>query len=89
MGSVLTKVALRKVDAETRYIPESCAVENHRREVSYALGRAYESWKKLCEVVLGKCFDHMSTDQKENIIFDFDLLHIIPPTITKRRRKWI
>ena len=41
-SSVLTE-ALRQADAETRYILESCVVENHRREVSYALGGAYES----------------------------------------------
>lgn len=78
-NSALTKESLRQVEAETRYILESCVVENHRREVSYALGKAYESWKKLCEVVLGKCFDRVSTDQKENILFD--LLHVLPPTI--------
>ncbi|EJD04791.1 uncharacterized protein FOMMEDRAFT_153883 [Fomitiporia mediterranea MF3/22] len=78
-GQVVNALHSAQLDAETKYVLESCVVENNRREVQFALGLGYESWKKLLDVVLTKCFNRISHDQRENILFD--LLHVVPPAI--------
>ncbi|KAL5524938.1 hypothetical protein ACEPAF_8807 [Sanghuangporus sanghuang] len=78
-GQVVNAMHKAQLDAETKYVFESCVVENHRRELQFALGGSYESWKKLLDVVLTKCFSRISHDQREGILFD--LLHVLPPTI--------
>lgn len=78
-GHIATMAQVEQLNQETKYILESCVVENNRREVQNALSIGYESWKRLLDVVLTKCFNKIAHDQRENIIFD--LLHVIPPTI--------
>lgn len=68
-----------QLNEETKYILESCVVENNRREVQFALNIGYESWKRLAEVVLTKCFNRIARDQRESILFD--LLHVLPPAV--------
>ena len=46
-GRVQNALQIAQVDAETKYILESCVIENNRRDIQYALGKGYESWKKL------------------------------------------
>ncbi|KAH8115108.1 nucleoporin Nup186/Nup192/Nup205 [Phellopilus nigrolimitatus] len=78
-GQIASTAHNTQLDAETRYILESCVVENNRREVQFALNVSYESWKRLADVVLTKCFGRIAHDQRENILFD--LLHVLPPAI--------
>ncbi|KAH8105687.1 hypothetical protein DFH11DRAFT_1882873 [Phellopilus nigrolimitatus] len=78
-GQIASTSHNTQLDAETRYILESCVVENNRREVQFALNVSYESWKRLADVVLTKCFGRIAHDQSENILFD--LLHVLPPAI--------
>lgn len=78
-GQIATAAHTAQLDAETRYVLESCVAENNRREVSFALGVAFESWKRLLDVVLTKCFTRIARDQRENVLFD--LLHVVPPAI--------
>ncbi|KAJ7128145.1 nucleoporin Nup186/Nup192/Nup205 [Mycena crocata] len=75
-NSVATPAQEDQLNAETRYIMESCAVENHRREVAYAKSAGYESWKRLLDMTLTKCFTRLPHDQRENMLFD--LLHVLP-----------
>ncbi len=78
-GQVASVAHSTQLDGETKYILESCVVENNRREVQFALSTGHESWKKLVEVVLTKCFNHVPQDQRESILLD--LLHVLPPSL--------
>ncbi|KAI5120013.1 hypothetical protein M0805_008474 [Coniferiporia weirii] len=78
-GQIANATHNAQLDAETRYILESCVVENNRREVQFALGVSYQSWKRLVDTILTKCFGRVAHDQRENILFD--LLHVLPPAI--------
>lgn len=78
-GRIMTPVQAEKLNAETVYILESCAMENHRREVSCAVASGYEAWRRLLDTALIKCFSRLPHDRRENILFD--LLHILPSII--------
>ncbi|KAJ6542676.1 nucleoporin Nup186/Nup192/Nup205 [Mycena capillaripes] len=75
-NSVVTPAQGDQLNAETTYILESCAVENHRREVDHAKSAGYESWKRLLDMTLTKCFTRLPHDHRENMLFD--LLHVLP-----------
>ena len=77
-GSVVTQAHADQLplDAEISYILESCAVENHRWEVAHAKSTGYESWKRLLDMTLTKCFARLPHDHRENMLFNF--LHILP-----------
>ncbi|KAG8791523.1 hypothetical protein FRC12_008949 [Ceratobasidium sp. 428] len=55
---------------ETTYLIECCVLENNRRQIAHARGAAYESWTRLCNVALTKCFDTLPDDSRETILFD-------------------
>ncbi|PCH43029.1 hypothetical protein WOLCODRAFT_121398 [Wolfiporia cocos MD-104 SS10] len=76
---ILTPKHLEQLQSEMNYVLESCAVENHRREVRYAAASGYESWRRLLDMCLMKCFERLPYDRRENMLFD--LLHIIPLTL--------
>ncbi|KAJ6619045.1 nucleoporin Nup186/Nup192/Nup205 [Mycena sp. CBHHK59/15] len=78
-GNIVTPAHGDQLNAETTYVLESCAVENHRREVEHAQGAGYESWKQLLDMTLTKCFTRLPHDRRENMLFD--LLHVLPPII--------
>ncbi|KAH0834004.1 hypothetical protein J3R83DRAFT_11240 [Lanmaoa asiatica] len=75
-GRISTTAQAEKLNAETAYILESCAIENHRREVSYAVATGYEAWCRLLDMTLTKCFNRLPHDRRENMLFD--LLHVLP-----------
>ncbi|KAJ7279033.1 hypothetical protein C8J57DRAFT_1434189 [Mycena rebaudengoi] len=75
-GSIVTPAHGDQLNAETTYVLESCAVENHRREVTHATNAGYESWKRLLDMTLTKCFSRLPHDHRENMLFD--LLHVLP-----------
>lgn len=64
---------------ETKYILTSCTIENNRRQVQYAKGVGFRSWKQLLDVCLAKGFHRLPQDRRESILFD--LIYIIPPAI--------
>ncbi|KAF7759783.1 hypothetical protein Agabi119p4_11478 [Agaricus bisporus var. burnettii] len=78
-GAISTTAHLDQINKETTYILESCVVENNRRKVSHALLDGFESWKRLLDMSLMKCFDRLPHDRRENMLFD--LLHVLPPAI--------
>ena len=78
-GRIVTPAHAEQLSTETTYILESCAVENHRREVAYGVTTGYESWRRLLDMTLVKCFGRLSHDRRENMLFD--LLHVLPPII--------
>ena len=78
-GRITTTAQAKKLNAETAYILESCAIENHRREVSYAVATGYEAWRRLLDMTLTKCFNRLPHDRRENMLFD--LLHVLPGTV--------
>ncbi|KAJ7079559.1 nucleoporin Nup186/Nup192/Nup205 [Mycena belliarum] len=75
-NSVVTPAHGDQLNRETTYILESCAVENHRREVAHAKSTGYESWKRVLDMTLTKCFSRLPHDHRENMLFD--LLHVLP-----------
>ena len=78
-GQITTNAQAERLNAETAYVLESCAIENHRREVSSAAASGYESWRRLLDMTLMKCFNRMPHDRRESMLFD--LLHVLPPLI--------
>lgn len=79
-GRLVTPAHIEQLKAETNYILESCAVENHRRQVHDAMVKGYESWRNLLDMALVKCFNYLPQERRENMLFD--LLHVLP-TILK------
>ncbi|KAI6038837.1 nucleoporin Nup186/Nup192/Nup205 [Pisolithus marmoratus] len=78
-GRIATAVLAEKLNLETTYILESCAIENHRREITHAIANGYESWRRLLDMTLMKCFNRLPHDRRENMLFD--LLHVLPALI--------
>lgn len=75
-GSILTPAHAQQLSAETSYILGSCAVENHRRQVGFALGSCFEAWRRVVDVVLVQCFNRVPDNQQEHILLD--LLQALP-----------
>ncbi|KAF8622638.1 hypothetical protein AX15_006886 [Amanita polypyramis BW_CC] len=75
-GRVVTPAQADQLAQETAYILESCAVENHRREVTHSVATSYRAWRELLDMALIKCFDRLPYDSRENMLFD--LLHVLP-----------
>jgi nuclear pore complex protein Nup205 len=78
-GAIATAAQAEQLQREVAYILESCAVENHRREVTHAISTGYEAWRRLLDMTLTKCFDRLPHDRRENMLFD--LLHVLPTAI--------
>ncbi|KAF9556462.1 hypothetical protein CPC08DRAFT_641486 [Agrocybe pediades] len=78
-GTVATAAQNDKLLREMSYILESCAVENHRRKVAHARVGNFESWRRLLDLALMKCFDRLPHNRRENMLFD--LLHVLPSAI--------
>lgn len=78
-GRLVNQAQVDQLKAEVTYILESCAVENHRREIQFAVSVGFESWRRLLDMTLTKCFTRLPHDQRENMLFD--LLHVIPHII--------
>lgn len=75
-GRIVTPVQADQLSQETAYILQSCAVENHRREVKHSVAMSYQAWRGLLDMALTKCFDRLPHDSRENMLFD--LLHVLP-----------
>jgi nuclear pore complex protein Nup205 len=78
-GQIATPIDLERLDAETAYILESCAVENHQREVLFATTDSFDSWRRLVDMTLVKCFTRLPQDRREMMLSD--LLQELPPII--------
>ena len=78
-GRITTKAHTDALEAEGNYILESCAIENHRRKIRYATATGYESWRRLLDMALTKCFDRLPFDRRENMLLD--LLHVLPNSL--------
>jgi len=81
-GYVATQTQHDQLTSELTYILESCAIENHRRKVSHARIGAFESWRRMLDLALTKCFDRLPHEKRENMLFD--LLHVLPTAIRSR-----
>ncbi|EAU87534.1 hypothetical protein CC1G_11206 [Coprinopsis cinerea okayama7 len=78
-GSIATTAQNDQLNAEINYVLESCAIENHRRQIAFSVATGFESWRRLLDLALTKCFDRLPHDRRENMLFD--LLHVLPPAI--------
>lgn len=78
-GSVVSSSQYDQLAAETTYILESCAIENHRRQVTFSITSGFEAWRRLLDIALTKCFDRLPHDRRENMLFD--LLNVLPSAI--------
>ncbi|THH28187.1 hypothetical protein EUX98_g6010 [Antrodiella citrinella] len=75
-GHVVTSAHTEQVSEEVTYILQSCAVENHRRQVQHAVGISYEAWGDILNTALIRCFSRIPLNQQENILLD--LLYVLP-----------
>ncbi|KAI9568234.1 hypothetical protein HD554DRAFT_2039038 [Boletus coccyginus] len=73
---IMTTAQVEKLNAEMAYILESCRIENHRRQVTYAVASGYKVWRQLLDMTLTKCFHRLPHNRREDILFD--LLHVLP-----------
>ncbi|KAF9074489.1 nucleoporin Nup186/Nup192/Nup205 [Rhodocollybia butyracea] len=78
-NKIVTPVQAQQLETETSYILESCAIENHRRQVVHATSTGFEAWRRMLDTTLTKCFDYLPQDHRENMLFD--ILHVLPPVI--------
>ncbi|KAF9264555.1 hypothetical protein L218DRAFT_1076467 [Marasmius fiardii PR-910] len=78
-NTIVTPVQAEQLNLETNYILESCAVENHRRQILYATSTGFEAWRRLLDTTLTRCFHRLPHDHRENMLFD--ILHVLPPII--------
>ncbi|KAK0437028.1 hypothetical protein EV421DRAFT_1829501 [Armillaria borealis] len=62
---IIDRSALRALYSplESAYVLESCAVENHRREIVHATATGFESWRRMLDMTENMLFDllHEST----------------------------
>ena len=70
---------LEQLNVETAYVLESCAVENHRREVRHATSIGYGAWRRLVDMTLTKSFTRIPHDRRENMLFEF--LQVLPDAL--------
>ncbi|KAJ3825387.1 nucleoporin Nup186/Nup192/Nup205 [Lentinula raphanica] len=78
-NKIVTPVQAQQLEAETSYILESSAIENHRRQVVHAVSTGFEAWRRVLDITLTRCFDYLPQDHRENMLFD--ILHVLPPII--------
>ena len=78
-GQIVTPIDLERLNAETAYVLESCAAENHQREVLFATTTSFESWRRLVDITLVKCSTRLPRDRRETMLFD--LLQELPAII--------
>ncbi|KAJ3879118.1 nucleoporin Nup186/Nup192/Nup205 [Lentinula edodes] len=78
-NKIVTPVQVQQLEAETSYILESSAIENHRRQVVHAISTGFEAWRRVLDITLTRCFDYLPQDHRENMLFD--ILHVLPPII--------
>ncbi|KAE9406107.1 hypothetical protein BT96DRAFT_955003 [Gymnopus androsaceus JB14] len=78
-NKIITPVQAQQLETECSYILESCAIENHRRQVVHAVSTGFEAWRRMLDTTLTKCFDYLPQDHRENMLFD--ILHVLPPII--------
>ncbi|KAJ8091309.1 hypothetical protein PM082_015027 [Marasmius tenuissimus] len=78
-NTIVTTTQAEQLNLETNHILESCAVENHHRQIVYATGTGFEAWRRLLDTTLTKCFHRLPHDHRENMLFD--VLHVLPPII--------
>lgn len=81
-GRITTDVHHKELEDEKSYILQSCTVENNRRSIQQATSFAYESWRRVLDVTLTKCFSRLPSHHRENVLFD--LLSTLPPIITSQ-----
>ncbi|KAJ3995979.1 nucleoporin Nup186/Nup192/Nup205 [Lentinula boryana] len=78
-NKIVTPIQTQQLEAETSYILESSAIENHRRQVVHAVSTGFEAWRRVLDITLTRCFDYLPQDHRENMLFD--ILHVLPPII--------
>jgi nuclear pore complex protein Nup205 len=78
-GQIVTPIDLERLNAETAYVLETCASENRQREVLFATTTSFESWRRLVDMTLVKCFTRLPRDRRETMLSD--LLQELPPII--------
>ena len=76
---LVTEAHSRQLLQEMEYVLGSCVVENHRRRVLFATAGCYDSWRRLLDTTLVKCFDRIPQERREGLLFD--LLHALPSSL--------
>ncbi|KAH8101334.1 nucleoporin Nup186/Nup192/Nup205 [Cristinia sonorae] len=75
-GHLVTPAHVDQMSQELTYILQSCAVENHRRQVQHGMATSIQAWGDVLNTALIRCFSRIPLSQQENILLD--LLHALP-----------
>ncbi|KAG8983033.1 hypothetical protein FRB90_006360 [Tulasnella sp. 427] len=71
----------QRLKAETRYVLESCLVENHRRQIEHAREISFIAWRHVLDISLHECFDVLPHGQREHLILD--ILQALPAYLAR------
>ncbi|KIY63736.1 hypothetical protein CYLTODRAFT_493667 [Cylindrobasidium torrendii FP15055 ss-10] len=71
----------QQLDLEAAYMLESCAVENHRRQMVHAAATGFEAWRQMLDIALLRCFDRLAHEVREGVLYD--LLLQVPGTLSR------
>ncbi|TCD60841.1 hypothetical protein EIP91_009419 [Steccherinum ochraceum] len=82
-GHLVTPAHAEQLSGEITYVLQSCAVENHRRQVQHAVSMSFEAWGDVLNAALLRCFSRIPPSQQETILLD--LLHILPSSLQSDR----
>ncbi|TIA87204.1 hypothetical protein E3P99_03320 [Wallemia hederae] len=77
-GVIASPTQHEQVKGEIGEIMRFLSADNRRRQVHYARQFNLESWRRILDIILSKCFDAVGGDRRENV-----LLNIISTILPK------
>ncbi|KAG9045001.1 hypothetical protein FS837_007191 [Tulasnella sp. UAMH 9824] len=81
LAATMSEQQQQRLKAETRYVLESCMVENHRRQIEYAREVSFVAWRHVLDIALHECFDVLPHGQREHLILD--ILQALPAYLAR------
>ncbi|KAG8893743.1 hypothetical protein FRC01_013379, partial [Tulasnella sp. 417] len=81
LAATMSEQQQLRLKAETRYVLESCMVENHRRQIEYAREVSFVAWRHVLDIALHECFDVLPHGQREHLILD--ILQALPAYLAR------
>ncbi|KAG8950572.1 hypothetical protein FRC04_007391 [Tulasnella sp. 424] len=81
LAATMSEQQQLRLKAETRYVLESCMVENHRRQIEHAREVSFTAWRHVLDISLHECFDVLPHGQREHLILD--ILQALPAYLAR------
>ncbi|TIB02516.1 hypothetical protein E3P96_02113 [Wallemia ichthyophaga] len=79
-GVIASPTQHEQVKGEIREIMRFLSADNRRRQVHYARQFNLESWRRILDIILSKCFDVIGGDRRENVLLN--IISTILPKLT-------